>query len=340
VFPWTRRLANLAIAGVLTLGFANTATATGAAIPLRAPTKVALAKVHTVERLVAGWRRLFVIDRRVGTRIVAVDLRTGEVLARHRLPGATAMALSAGSLWVAVTDRHAEPGESGRIERLDKRTLGPLATFPLPNRPLGLAIAPDGLWVPSGDRLLLLRRDDGHVVRNVPVLGVVGSITVAPSGDRLYVATSRAGGWADSLAIEERDAATGELLARSRLTYGTPFTLVATDDGVWAQTPTGNFGTARFLRRDGLAQVDRLALETGQRSDVLPLRSTVWLTGSPSPLICIDPATQRVVQRVPVTHGNVLSNMVHRGRFVYAAEWQTIVRITPRISCGGAGGTG
>jgi len=138
----------------------------------------------------------------------------------------------------------------------------------------------------------------------------------------------------NSLAIEERDAATGTLVARSTMSFGYEWILVATDRGVWAQSATGNFGAAVFLQASDLKPVGKWGLETEQASAVLPLDDAVWLTHIVSPLTCVDPATKHVLASVPVP-ANVVSNMARGGRYVFAAGWGTILRIRAQQPCGG-----
>lgn len=172
-----------------------------------------------------------------GGALTRVDVASGTVAARASDPGGAgtrALAVDGGDLWVLGT---------GRLARLDARTLTPRGAWRVPRTMHELVVTRAGVWSLVGR--------SGRVVRVVP-----GGFREVPARQTALATLAGGGGRMYALAVRRRDGRTHCFLKRldeatARVEDGapigcTPWRIVADDRWVWAL-----YGGGRtIVRRD------------------------------------------------------------------------------------------
>ena len=277
------------------------------------------------------------------TRIARLDTRTGLVVRSPAFVGGFDLAVAGGRLWASGTPLCSgtlRQGAKRSLTALDLRTLAIERRITLPQSPGPLASSPAGLWIGTPGHLYLMDPRTGRVGSSVPVQGMVGALSVDPTGRRLYVSTytwNKADGVED-LPITERDAQSGTLIhvAHSQFGYA-PNWLWATWGGVWVSTVTGNFGSAFLLGRNDLQVGPSIDSGHGVRASVVD--GHLWIQDvDGETLRCANSTTGAVLGTVittdvPRDYGLFSTNVVGVARNVYVGGSAGLVRIPPPAAC-------
>jgi hypothetical protein len=170
----------------------------------------------------------------------------------------------------------------------------------------------------------------------VGVEGVVAQLAVDPTGRLLYVARHPEES-PEAASIEQRDARSGALrmVTPPRAVGEFVNWLSPTAQGVWVSIPTGNFGTALFLREADLHPI-RDTDETAQTVEATVAAGNLWLqTSLGRSLICANPQTGRFEDTIRIPEGAVaygsLRNVVGGGGDVFVGAGRGLVRADPTL---------
>lgn len=269
----------------------------------------------------------------------------------REIAGASSLAYSAGSVWVAAVTSSPSAGHDGTatLDQIDPATLTPRGTMQLPitalpgggaGFPAVLAAAPGGpLWVGIGTQLYRVDPTTGAVTGQLGEPGDVDSLSLSPDSGLLYAGTAGANGTGG--VVVERDATSGALLATRDLPYSVAGAQVsASDAGVWASYRTGMLGDTVELRSSDLAQivppkgvtptlrtpfVAAMGVATSVSGGVL------WLYGIQT-LRCANPVTGHVRSTEPV-HTGVEGQVAAYPGAVYVSSSNGITVLAPPSAC-------
>lgn len=124
-------------------------------------------------------------------RVFAVDIATRTIVGTTTVgPGPWGFAF-----WTTATDSlvYVSARNGSSIWEVDMRTAGVVRTLPVPGRPHGLAMAPDGstLYVAedTNGEILFVNRATGAIATRLPARGSFG-IAISPDGKSLFVTTN------------------------------------------------------------------------------------------------------------------------------------------------------
>lgn len=124
-------------------------------------------------------------------RVFAVDIATRTIVGTTTVgPGPWGFAF-----WTTATDSlvYVSARNGNSIWEVDMRTAGVVRTLPVPGRPHGLAMAPDGstLYVAedTNGEILFVNRATGAIATRLPARGSFG-IAISPDGKALFVTTN------------------------------------------------------------------------------------------------------------------------------------------------------
>jgi YVTN family beta-propeller protein len=154
-------------------------------------------------------------------RVAAPEAEPGTIAERFPLPAGfrSAMALGAGSLWIA--DR-----QGGAVHRIDPATGAVTKTISLSDGPSALAFGHGGVWVANGneDSVLRIRPGNNSIVRAISVGKDPAAIAVGP--DSIWVANSGDG------TVSRIDPATNTVTGTIRIGHR-PLGVAVGDGLVW-----------------------------------------------------------------------------------------------------------
>jgi hypothetical protein len=179
-----------------------------------------------------------------------IDRATGAVTTAGPFPNAWHMARTASGLWIAAgADRSAPTPDTQWLTLVDPVTLKVKQRVRLPGSPdtgivsdAHLGATSNIMWLGYGHALYRLDPSTGRVLAAKALPGTVTSISIEPSGRRLYTGVVPAG--TGSALVIEWDASTGGRIASATTgggDLGGP-TVIAAPDGVWITYATGMHG--------------------------------------------------------------------------------------------------
>jgi hypothetical protein len=193
-------------------------------------------------------------------KVARIDRATGVVATTAPFPGATQLARVDAGLWIGGGDRSTGAGPQW-MTLVDPVTLTVKQRIELPRAvdpqtsPLAqLAGSANLMWVGYGHALYRLDPSTGNVALTRALPGNATSVSIDPSGTRLYVGVD-AGAQPNSQAmVIEWDASSGAQLA-SATTGGAGLggpQVAAAGDGVWIAYATGTQGAVEHRSASGL----------------------------------------------------------------------------------------
>jgi len=213
---------------------------------------------------------------------------------------ATVAAVVSAGMWMA-----SRPAPPAAVSPTTRPPSPVAARIRIDDRPRQLLLGADGLWV-VGDRFLhRVDPSTDRVVARVPV----GTRTATPDGLALSGELAWVPGEASDV-LWQVDRATNQVHGQVRLEralYG-PVGMAAHDESMWVtccafqhgQRPAGTLSRIDLRRR---RVVRRIPVPEGPLA-VLAHRAAVWVATARGSLLKVDPATERIVMRVPPVSPN------------------------------------
>lgn len=248
-------------------------------------------------------------------RVSASDSKASPpVLTGHA--ACSSLAAGLGAIWAPLCD-------AGRIARVDEKTSGvglPIELAPADSTGR-IAASVGSLWVASSARGVVSRVDPDTAT-------VVAEIRVAPepsavvaSGDAVWV-TSASGD-----VLTRVNAHTNEVVATVKV-GPRPGRLAVGEGAVW----TLNRGDGSVSRVDPATHKVAATIALGQAAAEGEIEvgvGSVWVSAKGLPLVRIDPATNRVAQRLTGDHGGAV--LVAHGSLWLAGPAGETWRVDPRL---------
>ena len=234
------------------------------------------------------------------SRLARIDRATGAVATAGPFPNATELARVTAGLWIgAGPERYAPNADTDWLTLVDPATLKVKQRVRLPAQPNPgpftkpyLAGTSNLLWLAYGESMYRLDPTTGRILVSESLPGPATSISIDPSGHRLYVAVVPRSS-PDALVIES-DASTGSRIVSAPTgggDLGGP-TLAAAPDGVWIAYATGMMGAVEYRSATDLSTL--VGPQSGHTNGIHGFVSggVLWLVdGGPGRLACADPRT-------------------------------------------------
>ena len=250
------------------------------------------------------------------TGVVRIDPATNRISLRTRVQDAPSAAV--GSIWVTA----------GRtVRRLDPATGAVQATITLPYEAAAQPFAGAGaIWIPSGEErpagpVWYLTRVDpasNSVVTTVPMCDVHGHGGTFAS-ESLWLACNPDG------EVVRLDPATGAVQARIDLAPGI-HSMTSGAGSVWVT----NHETGMLSRIDAATNRVVASIRTSTHPAIVFAENAVWAAGDTA-VLKIDPATNRIVGRLPVGFGDYYSLAYASGSlWLSTIKEQRVLRLNPR----------
>jgi len=236
--------------------------------------------------------------------LARIDRATGAVATTGGFPYAKTLARVTAGLWVA-----AGPGigdgtvaaDTKWLTLVDPVTLSVKQRVHLPGQADSgsfaapqLAGAPNVLWLGYGHSLYRLDPTAGRILLTESLPGTATSISIDPSGHRLYVGVEVTPSQNSQDLVIEWDALTGARLA-SAPTGGLGLAgpqVAAAADGVWISYATGMLGAVEHRSATGLTELLAPQHEHTNGIHVFVFGGTLWLVdGMAQQVACGDPLT-------------------------------------------------
>jgi ABC-type transport system substrate-binding protein/DNA-binding SARP family transcriptional activator len=213
----------------------------------------------------------------------------------------TALAVGAGSLWVA-------DGQNRRVEQVDPARNRVVRRLPAGNGPRGVALAGGALWVTSALDGQVERLDlaDGGAIRRIDVPG--GPAAITAGGGAVWVAGEEDG------VVTELDPRSGAAL-RAIGVGNEPVGIVVGYGGVWV----ANRADGTITRIDAVSgAVTDTVRVGGSPGSVAAGLGAIWVAdGATGVVLRMDPRTRTVGRRIPI--GSAPSALTVAGGSVWAA---------------------
>jgi hypothetical protein len=265
-----------------------------------------------------------------------LDRNSGAITTRGPFSGATSIARSGDSLWIAA-GRFDEIPSSGTLYQVDPASLSIRQKTPLPpisgSQPLTatLAASTTALWLGYGSHLYKIEPSNGTTVATRDIDGSVVSLSVDPAGRTLYVGTNSTSGGAPAT-VSEWMVGNGDRVASTR-SGGSGLGgvhVAATTDGVWIAYATGMQGVAKHLRAADLAETPVPGVPHTNSVRVYVVDKVLWYSDSMArTLTCADPTTG--ASRAPSisTKGSTIIGD-SKGTYLGGLEGVDVLRVDPQ----------
>jgi hypothetical protein len=237
------------------------------------------------------------------TRVARVERATGKIIEAGPFPGAASLTRAGSGLWIA--GGFAVSGADTRwLILLDPTSLKVERRVHLPGAAAGtntlahLAGNPSLLWLGYAQQVYRLDPGTGSVLLSEPLPGGATSVSLDPSGRRLYAGVDLSSVPASQNdRVMEWDASTGAMLASAPtggLALGGPQVAAATD-GVWIAYATGMLGTIEHrsaARLELIPTKNQPGFGHSNGIRVFTGGSALWVVDASAQQIgCADPGT-------------------------------------------------
>ncbi len=229
--------------------------------------------------------------------LARIDRATGAVRTAGPFPDAVTLALGGSSVWIG--------NRSNTLVQVESTTLARQRDIRLPQTPtdIGARVTASNqfVWVTYGSMLYQLDSLDGQEVRSASVAGNADSISLDPTGRRLYIG---ADGCANNGAgyVTEWDALSLRKLVAVDTGGGClgGVGVSASKDGVWIDYATGMLGQIEHHATSDLRLLPLVSSEHSNAIQVYAVAQAVW-TSDANAFACIDPATGKEKSTWPAT---------------------------------------
>lgn len=257
-----------------------------------------------------------VLNGAPSTMVARIDRVSGAVLKAGPFPGALRIAVGFESVWVGAGNLYLPTPDPQAVDlvRLDADSLTVRARISLPPEKVKYPLVVDpaagttGLWVAHGVHIYRLDPLTDGISRSWSIDGVVSSIALSPTGERLYVgAQTTTDPWAT---ISAWDTTTMNRLASVSTGgggMGGPEVAAGTDK-VWVAYATGMMGQIEERRASDLSDLHSKTPAFSNSIRVEVAGGFVLFTdGMSERLGCLDPQTGAVLSTTEHAPGSVVA---------------------------------
>ncbi|HSO93072.1 MAG TPA: hypothetical protein VLS53_01200 [Candidatus Dormibacteraeota bacterium] len=232
-------------------------------------------------------------------KLTRIDRSSGAVTTVAAPTNANTFAATSAGIWIAAgPDIAGATPNSRSLILVDPKSLAVKRQLNLPGQPgsdMNAGPQLDGgpalLWLGYGNGLYRLNPDTGATVSSQQLAGTATSLSIDPSGQRLYVGVGPS--QTQAATVIELDASTGNRIASAPTGgagLGGPHVAAALD-GVWVTYATGMKGEVEHRRSADLSQTGN-PIVTSNTIRAVVGANTLWLVdGMAQQLICADPAS-------------------------------------------------
>ena len=233
------------------------------------------------------------------SKLTRIDRTSGAVTTVAAAKNANTFAATSAGLWIAAgPDIAGATPNSRSLTLVDPTTLAIKRQVSLPGQPGSdmnagpqLAGGSGLLWFGYGNGLYHLNPDSGVTLSSQQLAGTATSLSIDPSGQRLYVGVGPS--QTQAATVIELDASTGNRIASAPTGgagLGGPHVAAALD-GVWVSYATGMKGEVEHRRAADLSQTGN-PIVTSNTIRVVVGANALWLVdGMAQQLTCADLAS-------------------------------------------------
>ena len=274
------------------------------------------------------------------TTLAGIDRTTGKIVTNGPFAGGFQLLEVGAGLWVVGGMSGGPTVDKYWMDLVDPVTLQVKFRMWVPGRPghtvftlPQLTGTSNILWLGYGQQLYRLDPGTGQTMATVNVSGTVTSVSLDPSGQRLYVGVEPAPAQYIQDQVLELDGNTGQRLASASTGgagLGGPH-VVGSADGVWIAYATGMMGQVEHRDAANLAVLPN-ASQDGHTNGISVVvgSGTVWFVdGSAQQLSCADPKTGTVAAS---TELSFTSGLVTDSKGTYAGVRDEVDFLQPK-SC-------
>ncbi|HEY0493187.1 MAG TPA: hypothetical protein VGD57_06955 [Candidatus Dormibacteraeota bacterium] len=274
-----------------------------------------------------------------GTKLARIDRATGAVSNADIPANTSGIAETTAGLWLASGPTIAPAGTNAQwLTLLDPVTLKVKRQVHLPGQPAAdinagpQLAAGNQLWLGYGTGSFRLSPDTGDQLSSLNLPGAVTSLSIDPSGQRLYVGVGPS--QTQPATVVELDANTGSKLASANTGgagLGGP-RVAAASDGVWVSYATGTMGLVEHRSGTNLSTTGG-AIRTSNTARAVVSAGALWIVdGMAQQLTCADPASG--VTRAS-TAENQPATFVADASGAFLGDSQGVAALQPPASCRG-----
>jgi hypothetical protein len=274
------------------------------------------------------------------SKLTRIDRSSGAATTVADPTNANTFAATSAGLWIAAgPDIAGATPNSRSLTLLDPTTLAVKRQVSLPGQPGSdmnagpqLAGGPGLLWFGYGNGLYRLNPDTGATLSSQQLAGTATSLSIDPSGQRLYVGVGPS--QTQAATVIELDASTGNRIASAPTGgagLGGPHVAAALD-GVWVSYATGMKGQVEHRRTADLSQTGHPIVTSNTIRAVVGTNALWLVDGMAQQLSCADPATGAIRASVAETQPAAFALDASGA---YLGDSQGIAVLQPPASCRG-----
>lgn len=271
------------------------------------------------------------------TTLARIDRTTGTVITNGPFPGGFQLLRVGAGLWVVGGMSGGPTVDKYWMDLVDPVTLQVKSRTWVPGRPgpgvFGLPEltgASDILWLGYGQHLYRLDPGTGRILNTISLSGTVTSVSIDPSGRRLYVGVVTASSQASIIELDGRTAAQHASTPTGGGDLGGPH-LAASADGVWVAYATGMMGAVEHRNAANLAllPIPSQFGHTNGISIVVGSGSVWFVDGGAQRVACADPRSGTIAASTELPFPTV---MVTDSKGTYVAVQDEVDFLQPN-SC-------
>ena len=276
------------------------------------------------------------------SKLSRIDRSSRAVTTVAAQANASGIAETSAGVWVAGGPGTAPaPANSTSLTLFDAATLQVKRQAPLPGQPgsdVNAGPQLDGnaslLWLGYGNHVYRLDPDTGSTRLMQALPGTAVSISLDPSGQRLYVGIEVPSNASGQDRVLELDASTGATLASSESQgrgLGGPH-VTGASDGVWVSYATGTMGAVEHRSAVSLAPTGN-SIRTSNTIHAVVGAGALWLIdGMAQQLTCADPGTGATRASSPESEPQAL---VVDSNAAYLGDATGVAAMQPPAACRG-----
>lgn len=281
-----------------------------------------------------------------GTKLVRIDRSSGAITSAQIPANAIGLTETTAGVWVAAGPGIAPaPSNTQWLTLLDPLTLKVKRQVHLPGQPGSDTnagphlVGGNQLWLGYGGALYRLNSDTGDQLSRQTLVGTAISLSLDPSGQRLYVGVGPS--QTQPATVLEYDAATGTRLASANTGgagLGGP-TVAAAADGVWVMYATGMMGAVEHRSATNLSLLTVAQQPNGTNAAIRGVNSisafvaagVLWIVDAmPQQLDCADLTTGAI--RASASVQSPVTLVADAGG-AYLGDSQGVAALQPPAAC-------